>query len=355
MDSDKKYTYRLMQDRLHDSFDSLFSGRFLTWFDKFFLYPLFSSKRFDQEANIILANYQEIRSIKMFDTQESNFNTYKIGTYLGTNINVNRLRKYLKDHLANYLTGACIHGSLASDEEVQYSDLDASLILNDTAFNDLETFRKIVRMIWQAQYLLHKQDPLQHHGFFILTNDDLAHHTYKRFPPQLFHESRSLLDDQELVLRISMRPEAPEERRESFQRMLNAVKEKFQEKHYPENYFDLKLLLSQLMLLPTLYLQAKGHDVKKAESFLLARKEFREWEWTPIETATRIRSQWQYSSPMWIRFIRRLYRNPFLSTLLEKRFGPTISPDLDVLLNQDFYKRSLILLERMEENIGILR
>ena len=41
--------------------------------------------------------------------------------------------------LANHLAGAYVHGSIATDEEVPYSDFDALVILRDSAFESADS------------------------------------------------------------------------------------------------------------------------------------------------------------------------------------------------------------------------
>src|SRR5690606_11219768 len=106
------------------------------------------------------------------------------------------LRRALGGDLARDLAGAYVHGSLGSYEEVPYSDLDALVILNDGAFRSPARLARTARALGRARAFMYAHDPLQHHGWFVLTEADLRSHCEAYFPAVLFRYAKSLLPGQ---------------------------------------------------------------------------------------------------------------------------------------------------------------
>ncbi|MFQ6084520.1 MAG: hypothetical protein ACE5WD_14355, partial [Candidatus Aminicenantia bacterium] len=78
----------------------------------------------------------------------------KIEPYTGNNTAVLSLRKYLEENLKPFLLGAYIHGSLASGEEIDYSDFDSFLIFGDKGFINEKTLSTVCFRTLEAQKIL---------------------------------------------------------------------------------------------------------------------------------------------------------------------------------------------------------
>lgn len=80
------------------------------------------------------------------------------------------LEKYVKDDI--YL--AILHGSLGTTEVVPYSDFDALVIIKDEVLHDIHRLSHVALRLFQARRFMYAQDPLQHHGWFVLPEQALS-------------------------------------------------------------------------------------------------------------------------------------------------------------------------------------
>ena len=107
-----------------------------------------------------------------------------------------------------------------------------------------------------------------------MTAFDLGYYCEAYFPVALFTHAKSLLEDRGRVLTLRRRA-AGYELSAAFVRMADSIQNQLEKNRYPNNMYQLKSLLSRVMLLPALYVQARdGTGVWKADSFEMARKDF---------------------------------------------------------------------------------
>lgn len=271
-------------------------------------------------------------------------------SYEGQNQYVRRMMSFLSEHLKEDLIGAYVHGSLGTYEDIAYSDFDALVVLKSEVFESPKRLAISVKKLNHARTIMLDFDPLQHHGWFVLTELDLKFYCNAYFPVELFKYAKSLFDDRELELEIAMR-ESSSEARTAFEKMANAIISKITNHRYPTNVYQLKGLLSQFMLLPALYLQAKnGCGIYKKESFALARADFDSADWAIMDEVSKIRMNWNYEISA---FKKRLISHPhFLSRYFAKRLAPEISKSISNALTAQFYSEMGKLVFLMKEKLA---
>lgn len=268
----------------------------------------------------------------------------------GENPHVQRMMSFLNEHLKEDLIGAYVHGSLGTCEGVAYSDFDALVILKDEVFESAKRLAGAARKLNHARTIMLDFDPLQHHGWFVLTEKDLKFYCNAYFPVELFKYAKSLFDDKGLELEIILR-ESDSETREAFEKMADSIIRKIESQKYPTNTYQLKGLLSEFMLLPALYLQEKnGCGVCKKESFALARADFSSVDWSIMDEVSEIRTNWNYEiSPL----KKRLMCHPHvLSRYFAKNFAPKIPEKIGGILTSEFYSRMGKLVLLMKEKLA---
>ena len=115
----------------------------------------------------------------------------------------------------------------------------------------------------------------------------------------------------------------------------------------PKNSFVLKGLLSEFMLLPALYLQAKyKHGVYKKDSFRLAEHDFEKEDWAIMNKVSTIREEWEYSlSPLQKRV---LTSKLFLIRRMGRRFAPKLSESVSSKITPNFYASMAELVVKMQ-------
>jgi len=248
----------------------------------------------------------------------------------------------LRDHLA----GAYVHGSMADGEYNGYSDFDGLVILASSAFESAATLHHVGNALRSLQQPMIELDPLQHHGWFVLTEADLGWHCEAVFPLELFRYSRSLLSDKGMELTLYCR-DSREESVEAFRSLAAAVRRKAVLLPAPTDMFALKSLLSQIMLLPALYLQARnGRGVYKKHSFGLAQSDFAPALWWPMDQVSALRRDWHYELAPW----RRAALTGWLAgrRITTRWCAPPIPPDLRQRLTRELWTATATLVEAME-------
>jgi len=273
-----------------------------------------------------------------------------IKPYKGKNLKVLKIMDYLENHLKNDLLGAYVHGSLGTYEEIEYSDFDALLILEDKVFASSKTLYKVSLKLNSVSSIMYSFDPLQHHGWFILTESLLKCYPEYIFPLDLFRFSKSLFKDKGLKLNIYTQ-NSVEKSKERFYQLSNSIIKNLRKRDYLKNIYQFKILISQFMLLPALYVQARdGKGIFKKYSFKKAKIDFSEEDWSVMDDISTIRKLWYYKlSPVkqWL-----FTNNNQGLRHLGLKFAPFPPYKLITRFNNDLKKRMLNLVTKMEENIS---
>lgn len=267
-----------------------------------------------------------------------------VAAYEGSNSFVLKMMKGLERELADDLVGAYLQGSLASNEEIAYSDFDALVVLKNSVFEEDKRLERVALGLYRMQKIMHDFDPLQHHGWFVLTEGMLKNYPIAYFPLVLFKHSVSLLQTKGLNLSISYAI-ADKKLVAPFIRLCDSLLGKLSVNYKVNNSFYLKSFLSEFMLLPSLYLQAKtGNSVYKKDSFELARIDFDEKDWEIMDEVSLIRENWEYEISSFQKIM--LCNEKFIVRKLSRKLAPSISKKISSKLTIDFYKSmsSLVLL-----------
>ncbi len=272
----------------------------------------------------------------------------RVAPYSGANRLVRRMMTGLAP-LREVLRGAYVHGSLATGEECAYSDFDAVVILRDHAVASPAVLARTAAHLNRLRRIMFELDPLQHHGWSVLTEADLRHHCEAHFPTELFRHCAALLPEAEPEIRVVPR-ESAAELRETFERAVEVIMRRTTAPHLPRNQFELKSVLSQFMLLPALYLQAKsGMPVYKKHSFALARADFTPGTWAPMDEASDIRRDWNVDLSPVAR--HALTRYVGARRIMTRWFAPATPPPLARRLTPEFWAAAAALAQTMHERL----
>jgi len=247
-----------------------------------------------------------------------------IPPYEGKNRNVLGLVNALQKEQG--ISSVILQGSLATDEEIPYSDFDALVIIEDAVFNNPKVLMSLVVRLQLLSKFMYQHDPLQHHGWFVTTEKLLNHHLDDFFPAVIFDHSRVLYPARasELKLNLVKDPSA-------FLYHLNntvaGIEREIASGQYLKNMYELKSTLSKFMLLPALYMQVcKGEGVYKKDSFELARADFKAEEWNIMDEISSIRKDWNQKMAGWRKWLIKAH--PSWSRKMAKRVAPTVAADL---------------------------
>lgn len=261
---------------------------------------------------------------------------------------ISELRENLNGELRSYLIGSFVHGSYSTMDYCGYSDLDTVIILKREVLEDDASFYEFQKLSRRSLKYLYRMDPLQHHGHFVLTEYDLDFFPEAFFPIPVFEHSTSLFEhgnDHRLTIQ---KRDCTLEACTELWNMCYLFRYSYFKRQKPRNAYELKVYLSDLMLLPALYSQAKGLTCYKRESFELVREDFGEREWTVIQQATELRSSW--CIPKMVSFCMKqglnLGLNPVLISMGLNLLDRRLPKALHEILNDSFYERAMALSEQ---------
>lgn len=273
----------------------------------------------------------------------------EIKEYDGDNLQALKLIDYISKFLLNDIKGAYVFGSLGTHEAVDYSDFDALMIIKNDVFHCPKRLARVAQRINYARSFMYEFDPLQHHGWFVLTEAHLYCFPEYYLPSEIFRFSRSLLQDREELLRLHVQ-ESAQKNKEAFENLSTRITRLLNRRKYPKNLYQLKGFLSQVLLLPSSYIRARyNRGIYKKFSFEQARKDFSHEDWEVIDTASSIRIKWKYKISRLQRWI--MVKPNFLARYYAANFAPKIPEEIANDFTPHFYEKLKKLLLSMNKNV----
>ena len=270
----------------------------------------------------------------------------KIEQYKGDLNLIKLIQELTVDKYENIFRAIIVHGSVATNDVIPFSDFDGLLIIKDE-FVDSDVLRLFKK---ESMKLILKFDPLQHHGWFQIKESQLSDYPEIYLPITVLKNSKSLYPlSAEIDVKIEIKHK-PDYKVGLFN-MINQLENKVLNKWKPKNMFQLKSFLSQIMLVPCLYYSAKNDEgIFKRESFDAVKDVFKQEEWLVIEIASRIRNEWnpQLNSLQRLALYQpnRLFRKAVV------KFMPINIPKTHLnSIGSDFYNSLLLLIRKIKKEI----
>ena len=222
-----------------------------------------------------------------------------------------------------------VHGSVAVNEVIKYSDFDGFLIVNDR-FWDSKRLRKFE---YDSMKLIYQFDPIQHHGWFKIRRNQLNNFPQSYLPIEALHNSALIFPfSNSITLTYTIETETDYGR--SLDRLINSIK--LEMSLNPDirqmNIYELKSLLSKIMLLPSMYYSFKHRKgVYKKHSFQLVRDDFSMLDWHCIEVSSTIRKKWDYKLNFFAKKLL-IYPNHYNRKIAKRIFYPKLGiPEISAL------------------------
>lgn len=263
--------------------------------------------------------YREMQAA-LPERRDRNTQDVAVEPYRGNNPYVLRMQEALHPLSADVL-GALVHGSLGTGDEIAYSDFDALVILRDQTLRSDRRLARAARHLAALRKIMHEYDPLQHHGWFVLTEADLNCYCDAYFPQALYPCAKSLLPRDGLRLALAPRDSRPETA-EAFVTVSADVLAHL-ERRPPRSLYAWKALLSQIMLLPALYYQVRhGVGIYKRESFAAVQREIPQPVWQAMVRVSELRAMWSQPGGAGLRILARTLSPPLFRRLMKARRAP---------------------------------
>lgn len=203
----------------------------------------------------------------------------------------NHLKRFVAASAENKSVTIVLHGSYATGEITPYSDID---LLAFYPFSlDKRRRKEILRLLSRITFYIHRRDPLMHHAVDVIDQNSLGFYDESALPIDTLKKSVLLFGSSEM----SFSPDEVAARKGAKEKLLKTCEAIMCLKNSPVNrsQYKLKCLVSMVLLVPVLLLQADGRDFRdKKESLSIARLEYgAQFSFEAIERATYIRELWQ--------------------------------------------------------------
>ncbi|MEO8088488.1 MAG: hypothetical protein ABI763_16835 [Bacteroidota bacterium] len=279
----------MKNDKFRSHFLSYFRNGQLSKTDKLLsrISPRFVYKK---NASVISDMYKHLEPA----ANEFSPRDISIENYTGSNPVAKKISAFLEEKAKRQLVGTYVHGSIGTSEEIPYSDFDGLVIIKNSCFQNPTDLFFLLLALKETEQMMKEMDPLQHHGWFVMNEADLENYPEHYFPHELFMHAKCLFGNTRL--KIGLRTSGyRQEFEHSFQHLTGSIQRKLQSKSFLENYYVLKNLLSEFMLLPAIYHQAKtGNGIFKKFSFDMLEKEAGE-KGLVMKKISAIRNSWNYT------------------------------------------------------------
>ncbi len=259
-----------------------------------------------------------------------------------------------------YIDYFIVHGSLADNTFIEgWSDLDSFVVLNDKLFASPKILFEFKQYILKLSLACYKVDILAHHRFYFITSNNLLTYSQTILPLDALKHSHimtliarktsidfwiTFLDDSALAVNI-------------FFDKVNYFRSKTLKEEKVSNIYQLKDVLSQLMLVPSLFCNCINEWPYKRESFKYMFKYLDDKNLKDVVLRlSNIRSSWKlnnfYSHYPFL-FISSLpyFFNHLIYILIRKNTNLFYSRFFNHLLYKNWYKDGLIITDVMLKEI----
>ena len=213
-----------------------------------------------------------------------------------------------------------LYGSQARHSTTGYSDVDAILVVTDQTAHSPAALRELRPVVMSAQRHVLRYQPMQHHGFEVVTPALLSSAASAlQLPAEALAHTATLLGRSTPAAFDHPAANDARARFELLARQLGSVRT------WPRHPWNLHGVLSMFELLPVLFLQSTGERVEKWRSFEIARERF-PGAWQPYETLENVRERWPKRRHRMMRSMLRSAKNPWVVVDVWRR-GPVVASD----------------------------
>lgn len=255
----------------------------------------------------------------------------------------------LRDALGETLSGSggelVVFGSQARSSTTGFSDLDAILVIPDDVADSADSLRTLRPRVLAAQRAVVAHQPMQHHGFEIVTPRLLADAaTALALPVEAVAETRSLFG-RSVQARFASREGASIDAFRALTTQLLGVRT------WPNHPWETHRLVAMFELVPTLYLQSTGRPISKWLSYSHAGEEF-PLLWRPYDVLEQLRQQWPRTRRPALELAMRVVRNPWDAVAAWRRVPSSPPAAAKALLDARCLNELQVLLSKMVDRVA---
>ena len=161
--------------------------------------------------------------------------------------------KYVKDII--------VHGSYGDHNIIDYSDIDVTVVINDSVLGCREKLREL-KKFWLGVVIPKsmKISPFQHHGPFLLWPDLINNYDEGILPLVVYNDSWSMHGS---IYKFSIMKKASP----NIKKLIAKISKQGDKSLKSRNIYDSYLFVSNTMLFPAVFLQSIDVEISKKDSF----------------------------------------------------------------------------------------
>ncbi len=264
---------------------------------------------FPSLISLLSSKFISLKNSKPFQ-ETNNKITVSLDPYIGNLNNLNAIIEIIHTFKSKSVYAAIVHGSIATDEIINYSDFDGILILDDSELKTSKDLASLRKLIKTTQEEMIKFDSLQHHGWQILLKGELNNFNEAKTPLTLFNHGKILYPKIKLDLCFEI-INTPYEYKKGFHNLKLSINKKLQNQDYNKSFYNFKNFISEILLVPTLYYQALNNEsIFKRDSFKWITNHLNEQQNKFISEVSDLRIKWVQEEA--------LYENEIIANRLKK-------------------------------------
>jgi len=221
-----------------------------------------------------------------------------------------------------------IHGSLATMDYTEFSDIDTFVIFGRNLEEYPEFLLEAIHDLYLASSYFYRFDPFQHHRYFACLESELQCYNQSFLPVEVFKHGISLVGPQSIEFktydsRLSHVYMLHQSLRYVLKETLNLRQTDF------TNKYRWKYYLATIYLLPVLYLETRGIYVYKRESFVLIKNWVDQELHNYLDRCSILRADWNKTlskvEKLWKFVFLDLALNPMVYEFIMKFFSSRIN------------------------------
>ncbi len=245
-----------------------------------------------------------------------------------------------------------VHGSQATDSTIcDFSDVDTMVLIDDRTAHSRAEHDQAVVLLRRLLGRVYSYDPLMHHGLMFFQRSGFDAYDQSFMPTETLRLAKSLAGEKQL--RLSPARVNLEQMCGRLSNSLLSLRRNFQRAEYQHSDYQLKRILSGILLLPTVLLATRGEFVYKQRSFALARELFSVAQWDLIARAEEMRLSWRRPAGSVVPDLLARRFHPQAGIDWTRRFGPSLNAARLVGQKRDpLAQAAPACLDRLEALIG---
>ncbi|GGZ89304.1 nucleotidyltransferase domain-containing protein [Algibacter mikhailovii] len=278
------------------------------------------------------------------ETAEKKLDTVLIeNIQLCNNRKIMQLFRNLKPY-ENYVS-AYLHGSWADNTNNAFSDIDDFIIIHKDRFKSQKELRSVISILNKIDIKFCRIDPIQHHGHWIVCNNELDVYNNSFMPLYIMKEAKRIQGDEIIKANID-KEQTLKGLRENIIGTCKNI-ERLSEKYFLNNInaYELKCLVGSFVLVPAFIFQLKNEEIDKPGAIAKSHTLYSVDAFSCITWSTNCRENWDVITGKSIfkifAFLVKFCPDPHIWRKFAEKFSPKVSKnDTSLLSLNDLNKRS---------------